>query len=290
MGLFLNNGDKGLQYYLCLNVYLCQLHIKKRQMDKARFCHLTVDAVDKEAYVWHEADWKFSEEWHTHHMGQLIYVEKGVQYLHTENRTYLLPTHHCAWIPPGVAHRSSSPASQVYLRCLFFSVNEELNFFKELNIFHTPKVLREMIFFTEQWSRLEEKDPVEFDFLKGLKSILPLSFKQAIPLALPVPRNPRISDIVSYLSDPLSVQLKSAQIAAQFSLSVRTMERLFKKDTGITFAGYVKLMKIIKAVELLSLDGESVKSVAYRVGYESVSTFSNTFYALLGVRPQDMLA
>lgn len=167
-------------------------------MERARFCHLTVDSIQKEAYVWHEADWKFSDDWHSHAMGQLIFVEKGVQYLHTQERTYLLPTHHCAWIPSDLMHKTSAPVSPVYLRCIFISktgrsssvsetddllyrendrssvteaddvcykgskrssvdgVENQLfketdnAFFKELNIFNTPKVLREMILFTEQ--------------------------------------------------------------------------------------------------------------------------------------------
>ncbi|PYF72933.1 AraC family transcriptional regulator [Pedobacter nutrimenti] len=258
--------------------------------EKARFCHLTVDAVDKRAYVWHEANWKFSDEWHAHHRGQLIYVEKGLQYLHTANQTYLLPTHHCAWIPPGMAHRTSSPVHPVYLRCLFFSSTGQQPFFENINVFNTPRVLREMILFTEQWSRLEKEDAVEQDFLQGLKRILPLSFKAAIPLVLPMPSDPRIKDVVGYLAENIRNEFRSPQIAARFNLTVRTMERLFKKDIGITFAGYQKLLKIIKAAELLSVNGETVKSVAFQVGYESVSTFSNTFFKVLGTRPQEMLS
>lgn len=258
-------------------------------MEPARFCHLTVDAVQKQAYVWHEADWKFSDEWHSHHMGQLIFVEKGVQYLHTAERTYLLPTHHCAWIPPGLAHRTSSPVSPVYLRCIFLSKTADDPFFKALSIFHTPRVLREMILFTEQWSRLEAEDQLELDFLKALIGILPIAFQSALPLVLPVPQNPRIASMIDYLTANISSDLKIPEVAANFNLSARTMERLFQQDIGITVAGYIKLYKIIKAVELLSVTGETVKSVALQVGYYSVSTFSNTFYKVLGLRPQDMI-
>lgn len=258
-------------------------------MERARFCHLTVDLVKKQAYVWHEADWKFSDEWHSHHMGQLIFVEKGVQYLHTAERTYLLPTHHCAWIPPGLMHRTSSPVNPVYLRCIFVSQTTNDAFFKEVNIFHTPKVLREMILFTEQWSRLEEEDPLELDFLKALIGILPITFQSALPLVLPVPQNPRIARMIDYLTENIANDIKIPELALNFNLSARTMERLFKQDIGITVAGYIKLYKIIKAVELLSITGETVKSVARQVGYDSVSTFSNTFYNVLGLRPQEMI-
>ena len=258
-------------------------------MERARFCHLTVDSVKKDAYVWHEADWKFSDEWHSHQMGQLIFVEKGVQYLHTQERTYLLPTHHCAWIPPGLLHKTSAPVTPVHLRCIFLSRTADHPFFEQLNIFHTPKVLREMILFTEQWSRLEEDDQLEFDFLKALTGILPIAFKASLPLVLPVPQNPRIASMIDYLTENVASEIKIPEVAAKFNLSARTMERLFQKDIGITVAGYIKLYKIIKAVELLSVSGENVKSVALKVGYESVSTFSNTFFNILGVRPQDMI-
>lgn len=264
-------------------------------MNKARFCHLTVDSVKKEAYVWHEADWKFSDEWHTHQMGQLIFVEKGVQYLHTAERTYLLPSQHCAWIPPGLAHRTSSPVKQVYLRCIFLNKTSDSPFFKELNIFHTSKVLREMILFTEQWSRLEEEEALEQDFIKALVGILPLTFNASLPLVLPVPGDPRIARMVDYLTECVDKggavmnELKIPVVAAGFNLSARTMERLFKQDIGITVAGYLKLYKMIKAVELLSISGENVKSVSMKVGYDSVSTFSNTFQQVLGLRPQEMM-
>ncbi|WP_219224907.1 helix-turn-helix domain-containing protein [Pedobacter antarcticus] len=258
-------------------------------MERAKFCHLTVDSIEKEAYVWHEADWRFSDEWHAHEMGQLIYVEKGVQYLHTADRIYLLPTHHCAWVPPGLLHRTSAPLNPVYLRCIFFSKSGTDPFFQDLKIFHTSAVLREMILFTQQWSRLQDFDPLEADFLKALSGILPFTFQSSLPLVLPVPQNPRIRTMIDYLTEHYFQELKIPEVAARFNLSARTMERLFKQDLGITVAGYIKLFKIIKAAELLSNPGENVKSVAIQVGYDSVSTFSNTFYKVLGIRPQELI-
>jgi len=94
---------------------------------------------------------------------------------------------------------------------------------------------------------------------------------------------------IDYLTENVANNIKIPDVASNFNLSARTMERLFKRDIGITVAGYIKLYKIIKAVELLSISGENVKSVAIKVGYDSVSTFSNTFFNVLGVRPQEMI-
>lgn len=258
-------------------------------METSRFCHLTVDDVQKSAYVWHEADWKFTNDWHSHKMGQLIFVEKGVQYLYTPTRTYLLPTHHCAWVPSGVIHKTSAPSGPVYLRCIFIDDVPNDPFFSELSIFHTPKIVQEMILYSERWSRLEKYDAIELDFIKALIGILPATFKSSIPLILPAPQNPRIVNIINYLTENIGEDIKVVTLANHFGMSSRTMERLFKSDLGMNTSKYIKLFKIIKAVELLSVPGENVKSVAGKVGYNSVSTFSNTFSDVLGVRPNDMV-
>ena len=256
----------------------------------ARFCHLTVDEVKKPAYVWHEAKWQFVNEFHAHKMGQLIFVEKGMQYLYTDSRAYLLPTYHCAWIPPGLVHKTASPLAAVFLRCIFFLNPPEHSFFNEIKIFNAPKVLIEMILFTERWSRMEAYDEIESKFLTALIEILPQVFQSASPLVLPIPQNPRIAGIVNYLNEYLLEGLNLAMIAKRFNVSVRTLERLFKDDIGLTPSGYIKLLKMIKAVEFLTAEGAGVKQVATKVGYDSVSTFSNTFFETLGLRPQEMIS
>ncbi|WP_316803212.1 AraC family transcriptional regulator [Pedobacter nototheniae] len=257
--------------------------------NRSRFCHLTVDSVTKPAYVWHEKNWKFTDEVHAHKMGQLIFVEKGLQYLHTENTQYLLPTFHCAWIPPGMVHKTTSPLEEVFLRCIFFEHVPDHPFFKSINVFNTPAVLREMILFTEQWSRLDEFDETEAAFVNALIQILPSTFHNSLPLVLPVPKNPRLAGIVDFMVENLLEGITVPRIAKQFNVSSRTIERLFKDDIGLTVAGYVKLLKMIKSVELLSAQGAGVKQVAMQVGYNSISTFSNTFFQVLGIRPQDMM-
>lgn len=257
-------------------------------MERARFCHLTVDEVKKDAYVWHEEKWIFSDEWHVHEKGQLIYVEHGFQYLHTADKKYLLPTHHCAWIPPQLLHKSSSPEENVFLRCTFFKSNQRSPFFKEINIFHTPKVLREMILHTAQYSQLKDYDPVEADFLQAILSSLPLMCSASVPLMIPVPQDKRLSAIADELTSQIDASFNLKEIASRHAFSERTLERLFQKDIGMSPASYIKLLRMIKAVELLSQATENVSSVAYKVGYNSVPTFSNTFKQVIGVRPQDM--
>ena len=49
---------------------------------------------------------------------------------------------------------------------------------------------------------------------------------------------------------------------------------------------FLKLHKLIKALEWFDEGISNVSEVVYRLGYESVSTFSNNFNEVLGYRPQ----
>jgi AraC-like DNA-binding protein len=49
---------------------------------------------------------------------------------------------------------------------------------------------------------------------------------------------------------------------------------------------FLKVLKLIKALEWFDEGISNVSEVVYRLGYESVSTFSNTFNEVLGYRPQ----
>lgn len=57
----------------------------------------------------------------------------------------------------------------------------------------------------------------------------------------------------------------------------------------MSFIQYFTIKRILKALELLIEKKAPVNEVALAVGYNSVPTFSNTFYKLLGQRPSDYL-
>jgi AraC-like DNA-binding protein len=57
----------------------------------------------------------------------------------------------------------------------------------------------------------------------------------------------------------------------------------------MSFIQYFTIRRILKAIELLLEKKLSISEVARTVGYNSVPTFSNTFFKILGQRPSDYL-
>ena len=74
------------------------------------------------------------------------------------------------------------------------------------------------------------------------------------------------------------------QMAKRVSTSVRTLERLFQKETGMTFGKWRQQLRLLQALRLLAA-GQPITTVALSVGYESASAFIAAFKHFFGTTP-----
>jgi AraC-like DNA-binding protein len=66
---------------------------------------------------------------------------------------------------------------------------------------------------------------------------------------------------------------------------MRTLGRLFKRETGLTFGQWRQQLRLAEAVCQLSL-GTPVATVARELGYATANAFSAMFHRALGAPPQ----
>jgi AraC-like DNA-binding protein len=76
-----------------------------------------------------------------------------------------------------------------------------------------------------------------------------------------------------------------AAVCACVGVSVRTIERAFRKDVGTDFESWRRQVRLMKAVELL-VSGCSIKEVAFAVGYRQSSAFVEMFRRTFGTTPK----
>jgi transcriptional regulator GlxA family with amidase domain len=76
-----------------------------------------------------------------------------------------------------------------------------------------------------------------------------------------------------------------ATLCSQVGVSVRTVERVFRKHVGIDFESWRRQIRLMKAVELL-VAGCSVKQVGFEVGYRQCSAFIEAFRHTFGATPK----
>ncbi len=230
-------------------------------------------------------------DWHLHTKGQLLYAEEGVTRLYTASNNFLLPARHCAWIPAQQVHMVTSSSPNLFLRTLYFTIEPTVthSFYQELSVFQVSDLLREMIVYTERWVNTSSVSTEEHAFMEALKLILPDLRGTSLGLRLPASQHPKVEAIIKLLFLDLSNRITIEQVAETMALSTRTISRLFQQELGMSFAGFLKVARIIKALELLNHPGANVAETAYAVGYESVPTFSNSFFEIVGSRPQSFI-
>ncbi|MGO1244979.1 MAG: AraC family transcriptional regulator [Sphingobacterium sp.] len=250
---------------------------------------LSVDGISKSHFVWFEDNWVHDNVLHKHTKAQLIYVESGFQYLTVNEKVYLLPQKHAAWIPPNAVHKTNSHSEKIKLMVMFFDVNKDDLFYHQVSVFSVSPVLKEMIKYAEKWSKNTAEDVDENIFLSALYNELPNFVADAIQLHISLPEDKRLTNAIKYLNNNYKKDIKIEELSEIASLSLRSIERIFKKETGLTLSKYQQMLRIIKSLELLSTNKWTISEIAYKVGYKSLQAYTNSFRSVMQYRPTDFL-
>lgn len=244
-----------------------------------------VDTIDKEAYVWCEKGWKHDDYEHIHHRAQLTFVEEGYQYFHIDHKIYLVPQHHVIWVPSGKAHKITSEAKTVNLMVFLFKSVFEEEFYQNIHVFAVPAVLREMLLYASKWNKsLMENDEQDIFFKAILKS-LPNFCKESNGLEIPVPTDARLIPVCNEINANFKYNLDIDSLAEKAQMSVRSLQRIFKNETGITLQKYLQLTRILKSIELIDSQQYTLSEIAYKIGYQSLSAFTSSYFTVMKAKP-----
>jgi AraC-like DNA-binding protein len=105
---------------------------------------------------------------------------------------------------------------------------------------------------------------------------------------VPQPQDARLRKICASLLEDPSDNKSLSQWADTAGGCTRTLERLFRKETGLTFAQWRRQVRIQGAIIRLH-QGQSVTSIAYDAGYENISSFIEMFRRVTGRTPGQYL-
>jgi AraC-like DNA-binding protein len=227
---------------------------------------------------------------HEHQKTQVVYVRKGVAYLITPSKTYFLPARHYVLIPPRLPHRVLFHSSQHLITGLCFAEARDADhpFFGKLGIYPVTALLYELLRYTGSWYGHYGPEQYEpYLFLLNLKLVLPHISHHPLPLALPTTEDPRLVPVLRYIYEHIGELLELNAVARQLGFSPRSLSRLFQECLSISFGQYLKLRRMMAAMELMLQTKQTVTEIAYAVGYNSLASFSNTFYKVVGKRPSD---
>tara|TARA_R110000772_G_scaffold195602_1_gene306286 strand:- start:725 stop:1747 length:1023 start_codon:yes stop_codon:yes gene_type:complete len=94
-----------------------------------------------------------------------------------------------------------------------------------------------------------------------------------------------IIDIQEWMHLRFNTDINMLKLSQEFTLSQRSLNRRFKKATGLTPLQYLQEIRLEKAKELLKTSNLSIAEVAYNVGYPDSAYFSALFKRIVSLPP-----
>lgn len=262
----------------------------KNDMDNQDYFYVTeVEKDPKSVFCFYDLINESVVPEHEHSKSQLIYTEGGVVHIKTDKKTYFLPARHYMWIPAGVRHSIYSSNMSVKGRNFYFPINfskTQANI--EEGIYPVDDLLLQIMMYTSSWyGDVIKSDRKRYPIFETFMILLEENVGKKIPLALPRAQDERLRKIQLHLGENLIEPIVLKDLAKHYGFTERTLQRLFMKDLGMTFIQYFTILRMLKAIEFLLNEKIPVNEIASRVGYSSTSTFSNTFFKIIGKRPSE---
>src|SRR6185437_4632463 len=221
-------------------------------------------------------------DWHTHAYHQLIYAVSGTTQIETERARYLLPTGRAAWIPADTRHRTL--IADVDGASLYFAPETVPDPQQRVRVLVACPLMREMILHAMRWPLgASEVEPVAASFFHTLGLMCTEWLESELLLSLPSASHPAMKRSMDYVTAaPGRATLAGALAVA--ALSERTFRRIFVRETGMTWQGWLTQARILEAASQLTHGGR-ITDIAAEVGYSSLSAFAKAFKQLTGESP-----
>ncbi len=222
---------------------------------------------------------------HEHAWAQVVFAARGVVTVNAHQRRWTVPPTRCLWIPAGTRHEIET-ISETWLRTLYVHPESSTLMPSQLRVLDVSPLLRELLL---ESVRLGMLSPAVHDHRALTQLIMSrLHSARALDAGLPMPTDVRARRVVErVLRDP-GARDSLTELAVHANASVRTLERLFVAQTGLTLGRWRQEARLQHAVRLLA-DNTPVTTTAVACGYDSPSAFVTMFRRALGTTPRRYL-
>jgi AraC-like DNA-binding protein len=115
--------------------------------------------------------------------------------------------------------------------------------------------------------------------------LLELRAARSHALAVPFPTDVKLAALCGgFLREP-TAHATIDDWAQTLAMSRRAFTRLFRRETGLSFAEWRRQAAVLQAVRRIA-GGEAITTIAHDLGYGSSAAFSSMFKRVLGVPPK----
>jgi AraC-like DNA-binding protein len=218
---------------------------------------------------------------HRHPRAQLLFATTGVMRVTTEAALFTVPPGTGLWVPADTLHGVRMDGA-VRMRALFLRADAAASGPAATTVIALSPLLRELILTVCG-------EPVVWDARGPIRLVAALVLHEirragTRPLSLPACRDARLVRVAAaLLADPADPR-DLDDYAAIAGASVRTLARLFRSETGMSFQQWRRQLRMTEALARIAR-GEPPGRVAVAVGYASVPAFGVAFRETFGTTP-----
>jgi AraC-like DNA-binding protein len=218
---------------------------------------------------------------HRHDWPQLVFASEGVLAVTTEVGDWIVPPQRAVWVPAGVEHELVA-AGRVRLSTLYLRPDLSAALPTTCCVLSVTALLRELILRVIAAGYL--RDDVAAD--RRLAGVLAdqIDARHEVPLQLTLPTDARARRVADRVQSDPGDHASVTALALGSGASARTIERLFRVETGMSFGAWRTRARLLAALRSLAA-GQPVTAVALAVGYDSTSAFIAMFRRHVGVTP-----
>ncbi|MGE8413169.1 MAG: AraC family transcriptional regulator [Pseudomonas sp.] len=217
---------------------------------------------------------------HRHRRAQLLYGATGVMQVGTDLGNWVVPPQRAVWIPPGVEHEVLMLG--VSTRSLYIEPAAAPLDSSSCRVIGVSPLLRQLL--------LEAVEiPLEYD-QRGRDGLLvelllqELQRCRPLPLHIPLPAAGALLELCqAFLACP-DIHQSPQRWADHLHVSLRTFNRSFRQQTGMSFIQWRQQACVVQALARLA-EAQSVTRIALDFGYDSPGAFSTMFRRVLGQPP-----
>lgn len=218
---------------------------------------------------------------HSHDRAQLIHSREGRLVVEIGSRAWLVTPQTALWIPAGSVHTVTACESVHYVS-LFVDDKVAQGISNKVQSVLMQPLLQQLALSAAEFSLTIEADSTEARIIEVILD--QLRAIESCELVLPLPIDKRLEhEVAKLIRQPTRSQAVQA-IAKKANMSVRTLERVFKKETAMSFKQWRCRLLVLRAIELLRL-AYPVKVVALELGYQSTSAFISMFKSIMNETP-----
>jgi AraC-like DNA-binding protein len=222
---------------------------------------------------------------HSHPWHQLVYATEGVMTVGTSTGSWVVPALRAVWIPSGFEH-SVRMTGQVRMQTLY--LHPDLGRLPTAcSVINVAPLLRELILEILRLHMLVKDVPEQARLAAVL--VDQIRHTRETPLRIKLPKDARALRVAESARADLAATKPISELVRRSGASVRTIERLFHQETGLTFGRWLQQVKALHALERLAA-GDSVTAAGLAVGYDSTSAFIAMFRRVLGTTPGSYFA